>query len=126
MDDPATPGSSAGRKRPAKNTNWKKWVDLVGRALDSGVLSADFGELLRDRLHRWSVLRGDEAKKYRLPILKIKAFPANDIEVWHQTWDEWLAKFELVSRGTQQDAADESEAPAVDEFKLGVALVPVK
>ena len=125
LDDPATPGSSAGRKRPVKNTNWKKWVDLVGRALDSGVLNAEFGELLRDRLHRWSVLRGDEAKKYRLPILKIKAFPANDVEAWHLTWDEWLAKFELVSRGNQQDGPDESEAPAVDEFKLGVALVPV-
>ena len=126
LDDPATPGSSAGRKRPVKNTNWKKWVDLVGRASDAGVLSAEFGELLRDRLHRWSVLRGDEARKYRLPILKLKSFPANDVEAWHQIWDEWLAKFELVSRGTKQDTVAEAEVgPAADEFRLGVALVPV-
>jgi hypothetical protein len=120
------PKASAKPKRTAKAPNWVKWFDLVGRASDAGVLSAEFEDLLRDRLHRWADLRRDEAEKYPLPVLKVKSFAAQDVNLWHQTWDLWLDKFEAVSRGMQEPQREGKDAPSIQDLKLGVALVPVE
>jgi hypothetical protein len=56
----------------------------------------------------------------------VKSFAAQDVNLWHQTWDLWLDKFEAVSRGMQEPQREGKDAPSTQDMKLGVALVPVE
>lgn len=110
--------------REAAPDLFTRWQNLIRRGADTGGVSGVFEDLLRERLNRWIELRQDERERYRLPAVAAKTFAVGSPEAWHQAWDAWLERFELIGSGASSPL-DPNAAPQSEDLRLGVALVPV-